>query len=266
METALTTDSGKHEFSTHSAMSMLLWKAWHESRWRFAAAVILLSSLVVYAVLTSPGFLARYNAHFPDKPLPYSAYVWSGLFHYALQGCWVIATVLLAMGGVAQEKAVGSALFTLALPVSRKRVLFARWSMATAQSCVLSLGCAVLISVVSPLAGESYPILQALGFGSLMFVAGSAVLSFSILLSESFRGEFTAMVVGLSGLAAIFLSYKAHVLRGWNVFDVMSGTSVIDPRTQMLVGRVPWHGLAVCLCVALSFYAVTGLLLARSDA
>jgi len=266
METVLTTDSGKHGSNTHSAMSMLLWKAWRESRWLFAAASVLLGSLVVYAVLSSPGFLARYNAHFPDKPLLYSAYVWSGLFHYALQGCWVVAVVLLAMGGIAQEKAVGSALFTLALPVSRKRILLARSGMATAQSFVLGMGCAVLISAVSPFAGESYPILQALGFGILMFVAGSTVLSFSVLLSESFRGEFTAMVVSLSGIAAIFLSYKARVLRGWNVFDVMSGTSVIDQRTQMLLGRMPWEGLTVCLSLAFGFQFLTVLLLSKGDA
>lgn len=259
-------DSGEHGFKAHSATSMLLWKAWRESRLRFVAAAVLLSSLIIYAVLTSPGFLARYNAHFPNKPLLYSAYVWSGLFHYALQGGWLIAAILLAMGGMAQEKAVGSALFTLALPVSRQRILLVRSAMATAQSFVLGIGCAALISVVSPLAGENYPMVQALGFGVLMAIAGSAVLSFSLLLSESFRGEFTAMVIALCGITALFLSYKAHVLHGWNVFDVMSGTSVIDPGTQMLQGSAPWSGLAFCLLLALGFHFLTSVLLSKSDA
>lgn len=258
----MTIDPG---FKAHSAMSMLLWKAWRESRLRFAAAAVLLSSLVVYAVLTSPGFLARYNAHFPRKPLLYSAYVWSGLFHYALQGCWLIAVILLAMGGMAQEKTVGSALFTLALPVSRRRILLVRSGMAAMQSFVLGIGCATLICVVSPMAGQSYPMLQALEFGGLMCVAGSAVLSFSLLLSETFRGEFTAMVIALCGVTALFLSYKAHVLHGWNVFDVMSGTSAIDPGTQMLLGRIPWEGIMICLLLALGFHLITALCLSRQD-
>lgn len=261
----MTIDSEVRGSQAPAVTSMLLWKAWRESRMRFAAAGILLSSLVVYAVLTSPGFLARYNARFPDKPLLYSAYVWSGLFHYALQGCWMIAVVLLAMGGIAQEKSVGSALFTLALPVSRWRILLVRSGMAAMQSFVLGIGCAILICIVSPMAGESYPLLQALEFGALMCVAGSAVLSFSLLLSESFRGEFTALVVGLCGVAAVFLGYKAHVLRGWNLFDVMSGTSAIDPKTQLLLGSFPWEGLAICLLLALGFHLITGLRLSRED-
>jgi hypothetical protein len=41
-------------------------------------------------VFTSPEFLARYNARFPDKPLVYSVYVWSGWFitRFITLGYW----------------------------------------------------------------------------------------------------------------------------------------------------------------------------------
>jgi hypothetical protein len=84
MEIVLTTSSSLPILSPGSRS--ILWKAWRESRARFFCAWVLLTSLVVYAVITSPGFLTRYNAHFPDKPLLYSVYVWTGLFHYALEG------------------------------------------------------------------------------------------------------------------------------------------------------------------------------------
>jgi ABC-type transport system involved in multi-copper enzyme maturation permease subunit len=266
MEIALTTDLQPKASLYSVATKALLWKAWCESRARFIAAAILLASLVIYAVLTSPGFIARYNAHFPEKPLLYSVYVWSGLFHYALQGFWVIAAVLLAMGGLAQEKATGTALFTLSLPVSRRRVLLVRFGVAALQALALGLGSALLVPPISRLVGESYPLPQAVAFGALMSVAGMAVLTFGLLLSELFYGEFTAMVVGLCSAAAIFLAYKAHVLSGWNVFDVMSGTSAIDPSTQMLLGTAPWGGLVLCLVLTLVFLTATAFILHKRDA
>jgi ABC-type transport system involved in multi-copper enzyme maturation permease subunit len=225
----------------------VLWKAWRESRACFFSALVLLTSLVVYAVLTSPGSLARYNTRFPDKPLVYSVYVWTGLFHYALQGLWVMAAFVVALGGLAREKATGVALFSLALPVSRLHLFLIRAAIAWAESIVLGLASALLIPALSLLVGETYPFPQALAFGVWMSAAGFVILAFGLLLSEIFEGEFTAPVVGLCTLTAIFLGYRAHTLRGWNVFDVMSATSSINPHTQLLTGTFHWLDLAICL-------------------
>jgi hypothetical protein len=120
MEIVLTIRSSFQIFSPGSRC--VLWKAWRESRARFFCAWVLLTSFVAYAVLTSPGFLNRYNAHFPDKPLLYSVYIWTGLFHYALEGLWILAALVVALGGLAREKATGVALFSLALPIGRLKL------------------------------------------------------------------------------------------------------------------------------------------------
>jgi thiosulfate reductase cytochrome b subunit len=86
-----------------------------------------------------------------------------------------------------------------------------------------------------------------------------------LLVSEIFEGEFTAPVVGLCSLTAVFLSYKAHTLRGWNVFDVMSATASIDPNTQLLTGAVPWHGLAICLLVSCGLLFIAGAVIRARD-
>jgi ABC-type transport system involved in multi-copper enzyme maturation permease subunit len=225
----------------------VLWKAWRESRARFFCALVLLTSLVAYAVLTSPGFLTRYNTHFPDKPLLYSIYVWTGLFHYALEGLWVLAALVVALGGLAREKATGVALFSLALPVSRLKLFLLRAAMASAESIVLGLASALLIPAISALVGEAYPYTQALAFGLWMSVAGFVILAFGLLISEIFEGEFTAPVVGLCTLTAIFLGYRGHTLRGWNVFDVMSATASINSQNQLLTGAFHWLDLVACL-------------------
>ena len=149
MEIALTTNYRHPYRAIPSGSISVLWKAWRESRGRFFSALVLLASLVVYAVLTSPGFLDRYNTRFPDKPLIYSAYVWTGLFHYALQGMWVLAAFLVGLGGLAREKATGVDLFTLGLPISRRRLFLIRALVAWAESIALGLASAILIPVLS---------------------------------------------------------------------------------------------------------------------
>jgi ABC-type transport system involved in multi-copper enzyme maturation permease subunit len=265
MEIALTTSGINQQQSSWSKGRALVGKAWKESRGRFYAALALLTALVVYAVLTSPGFLARYNARFPDKPLIYSVYVWSGLFHYALQGLWVLAAFVIALGGLAREKAMGVSLFTLGLPVRRQHLFLIRATVAWAESIALGLASALLVPILSFLVGESYPVAQALAFGVLMSAGGLVILAFGLLISEIFEGEFTGPVVGLCTLTAVFLSYKAHTFHGWNVFDVMSATASIDPTTQLLTGAVPWTGLVICLLVSLGLVLTTSVVIRARD-
>lgn len=265
MEIALTTNDSHPDRVFQTGSISVLWKAWRESRGRFFSALVLLASLVVYAVLTSRGFLDRYNTRFPDKALLYSAYVWTGLFHYALQGLWVLCAFVLALGGLAREKMTGVVLFTLGLPVGRLRLFLIRASVAWAESIALGLASAILITELSALVGESYPFRQALTFGALMTAAGLVVVAFGLLLSELFEGEFTSPVTGLCTLLAIFLGYRSHTLPGWNVFDVMSATSSIDPRTQLLAGTFHWFGLAICLLISAVLLLFTGAVIKFRD-
>jgi ABC-type transport system involved in multi-copper enzyme maturation permease subunit len=265
MEIALTISPPRPFQILSPGSRSVLWKAWRESRARFFCALVLLTSLVAYAVLTSPGFLTRYNAHFPDKPLLYSVYVWTGLFHYALEGLWVLAALVVTLGGLAREKATGVALFSLALPVSRLNLFLIRAAMASVESIVLGLTAALLIPALSSLVGEAYPFGQALGFGAWMSGAGLVILAFGLLISEIFEGEFTAAVVGLCSLTVIFLGYRGHVLRGWNVFDVMSATAAINPQTQLLIGTFHWLDLAACLLFSLVLLFTAGAVVKNRD-
>jgi ABC-type transport system involved in multi-copper enzyme maturation permease subunit len=228
----------------------LLWKAWLESRGRFFSALVLLASIVIYAVITGPEYIMRRHGLYPGRPYLYSAYIWGGLFHYALQGLWVVAAFVITLGGLRREKATGAALFSLGLPVTRLRLFLSRSALACAEAVVLGLVPALLIPIVSPFVGESYPFGQALAFGALMSAAGLVIVAIGLLLSEMFEEEFTAAAVGLCALTTIFLSYKAQTLRGWNVFDVMSATSYVDRTTSLLNGSAPWSGLTICLLVS----------------
>ncbi|HEY2039214.1 MAG TPA: hypothetical protein VGG95_06090 [Edaphobacter sp.] len=247
----MTTNSSHSHRALPFWSASIFWKAWRESRGRFFSALVLLTSLVIYAVVISPGFIDHYNTRFPDKPLLYSAYIWSGLFHRALEGLWILAALMIALGGLAREKTTGVALFSLALPVRRLHFFLIRATMAWVESIVLGLASALLIPALSLLVGEAYPFPQALAFGVWMSVAGFVILAFGLLLSEIFEGEFTAPGVGLCSMTAILLGYRGHTLRGWNIFDVMSASVSIDPRTQLLTGTFHWLHLATCLSVSM---------------
>ncbi|MEZ2348289.1 hypothetical protein [Terriglobus sp. RCC_193] len=266
MEIALITEASVVQIDFSSPTTALFWRYWRETRGRFAAALVLLAALVSYAVASSPSFLARYNTRFPDKPLAYSAYVWSGLFHYALQGLWILGAFVLTLGGLSRETASGAGLFTLGLPMKKAHVFLVRACITCLEAIVLGVLPAVLISVSSGLVGQTYPLSQALFFGGVMGVAGLVVVTFGLLLSEIFTGEFTAAVVGLCLLSVVFLSYKAHTLKGWNVFEVMSATASIDPISQLSNWSVPWLGLTACCGASAVLLWVTCQLVKRREA
>ena len=265
MVIALTTDTSNRNKGFQSAGAAVLWRDWQESRGRFFCALALLTSIVIYAVVTGPGYIERRNALAPDKPELYTAYVWGGLFHYALQGLWVLAVLIITLGGLRRESATGRAQFTLGFPITRLHLFLVRAGVACAESFLLGLIPALLIPALSPFVGESYPLTQALAFGTLMSAAGLAIIALGLLLSEIFEGEFTAPVVGLCGLTAIFLSYKAGTLHAWNVFDVMSATASIDPVTRLFNGAAPWAGLAVCLLASFALFVAAGVTIRTRD-
>jgi ABC-type transport system involved in multi-copper enzyme maturation permease subunit len=264
MVIALTTDPSNRRRGFGSAALAVFWKAWQESRSRFFSALVLLASLVIYAVIMGPENVARQHYFYPDRPYFYSTYIW-GFFHYALQGLWILGVYVIALGGLRREKATGVALFSLGLPVTRLRLFLSRSALACAEAIVLGLVSVLLIPTVSFFVGESYPFGQALAFGALMSGAGLVIVAVGLLLSEIFEGEFTAAAAGLCALTTIFLSYKAETLSGWNVFDVMSATSYVDPTTRLLNGSAPWPGLTVCLLVAIILLIAAGVMIRARD-
>jgi ABC-type transport system involved in multi-copper enzyme maturation permease subunit len=265
MVIALTTDPSNRRRGFGSVGIAVFWKAWQESRSRFLSALVLLASVVIYAVITGPESVARQHDLYPGRPYFYSTYIWGGLFHYALQVLWVWAAFVIALGGLRREKATGAALFSLGLPVTRMRLFLSRSAVACAEAIVLGLVSALLIPIVSPFVGESYPFDQALAFGALMSVGGLVIVAIGLLLSEMFEGEFTAAAVGLCALTTIFLSYKTETLSGWNVSDVMSATSYVDRTTRLFNGSAPWLGLAVCLLVSIILLIATGVMIQARD-
>ena len=111
----------------------MLWrKAWLESRSRFLISLLGITALCSYIVYHGNGNALSYTQ------LAYYYFVLrSG--HVALCTLWIVAVTLLMMGGLVREKAVGSASFTLSLPVSRAHLITVRIGTGVIQAVALAV-------------------------------------------------------------------------------------------------------------------------------
>jgi hypothetical protein len=138
----------------------MLWqKAWIESRGRFL--------LGVAATLTACAY-SWYANRLANQGVPRTTFI--------------VFCFLLGMGGLLREHAVGTAPFTLALPVSRLRLVGTRAAVGWIELVALALLASLFTA--SPLSSW------------LLWVAGgSSLFAFAFLASSVLAGEYTPFVV-----------------------------------------------------------------------
>lgn len=100
-----------------------------------------------------------------------------------------------------------TAVFSLALPVSRFRVVVSQIAVGVVELAALTLIPAMLVPGFSMLMHRSYPLSIALHFGVLWFFGGLVIFAASFLLSVVAPGEYTAPVICY--LALIVHTYVA---------------------------------------------------------
>jgi hypothetical protein len=230
---------------------MLWYKSWLETRWRFLIGLALLMCSAAALVFTYPrvrellplaapvevgGELGRRIREAMDLARDYRGYVWSQGFQQNLVNLGTLFAVLLGTGGLLSG---GAALFTLSLPVSRRRLLGTRIAAGLGEWLVLAFVPALLIPLLSPAIGESYSVVAALAHGVCLFVAGTVFFSLAILLSTVFGDVWRPLLIALT-VAVVLAGLEAFWdLSAFGVYRVMSGDAYF--RT----GALPWAGLFV---------------------
>ena len=139
---------------------MLFYKAWLESRVRFFAGVLVTIGIcLIYIRLhltLVPGWIMAMGQ--PKEPKPwwlelgireYGFYLWHFLYENKLQQALVLFAVLFGLGGLSRERVTGVALFSLGLPVSRRKWLVTRTAVAMMQSSLLGLCALLAITIAS---------------------------------------------------------------------------------------------------------------------
>jgi len=222
---------------------MLWFKAWRESRPRFLICAGVVAGICLLEVL----FEGQAREQLGSKLVPnsYVGYVYRLTYAGTARGLFSLFVGVLGLGGLQRECGLGTAAFTLVLPISRLRLILVRAGMGIAQIGAISLLPAAIIPALSRITHQVYPLSQALQFSLLWFVCGIAGFSAWLLASTVFNSDLTALTVcfaiGFLLGAAEQLSPLGTYLPSSNY--VMSGFKMpyLDPNTDLLTGPLPWR-------------------------
>ena len=186
----------------------MLWhKTWRESRTRFLLSALALIAFCVFAVLYEPYIQAGGNVPIPLhlRKGGHSEYIYNLVYSGTAKGLFALLVIFLGLGGLQRERSHRTAVFTLALPVSRFRVIGAQIAVGMIELAVLALLPAVLLSTLCPLIRQSFPWSEGLHFSLLWFACGIVIYSLSFFLAVATVGEYTAPL-------ACYLFLMVHTL------------------------------------------------------
>ena len=235
---------------------MLWYKAWLETRSRFLVCLVtlmLFSGIFVHhaQALLRPEWKSDCNRLlFVNQQF--------------LVIMWILAVVLLGMGGIVREKAFGTSSLTLALPVTRVRLLGVRVALGTVQAIVLAVGPWIAAFFVSTFARKPILLNQVSSYVLLLVGGGLVYFAMAILVSSLVAGEYTAPAIafGLVLLGAIVFDAW---LRQFNVWRLVTGDFSIDRSTYLLSPHLPWAGILASLSVAVLMLLASAMVVQRRD-
>jgi ABC-2 type transport system permease protein len=229
---------------------MLWYKAWLETRSRFLIALIGMVALCSFSVLYGDR-----NVAYEVGSEYYNFVLFEG--HQLLVLMWTLAVTLIMMGGLLREKASGSSSFTLALPVSRGRLMVVRICIGLAQAFALAIVPSVAMFSVSCVFGKTRSFSQAVCYLVLLLGGGVLFFAVAVLVSSLISGEYTAPAVGFGAVIVTAVALSSATLRRYSPWEFMSGARYRSEQTNLLSLPIPWLQAAIYLLVA-------GLLLAIS--
>lgn len=224
---------------------MLWYKAWRETRGRFFLCLAIML-LPVYNFLVWKKFLL------PGEIDDRSFYL-KTLFGYHIGAAliWIFSAILLGLGGLARERAIGSSSLTLTLPVSRTYVVCVRVAVGMCQAITLAIVPWFSYFCISSFRRTPFSMRQAAGCLLILLCGGMVYFAASILISSIVEGEYTAAAAayGVVILAAV-LSENIAMLKGMGPLDLVTGAAYIDKQTSLFSAGLPWAMLLGCLSVS----------------
>ena len=190
-----------------------------------------------------------------DAPMTYIAYIWKSLYNSLGRDIFVILSVILGSGGLLQERAHGTAGFTLALPVSRRSIVFTRAVIGYLGVLAIAAVPIVVVPVTSRYVGEQYPVTQNIGFFFLWAACGAIFYGLTFLLAHRLEGDYISVLLAIPSLMVygvlLDLPWLSQ-MRMLNIFDMINGEDMpfFNEAQHLLVAPLPWVTLAVMLGVS----------------
>ncbi len=219
---------------------MLWYKAWLETRTRFLIALVGTTALCGYRLYglnhIAPSWARLDYYYFALRST-----------HDVLNLLWLCGVTLLIMGGLLQEKSNGSASFTLALPVSRLRLMNVRIGASLLEAAVLLLAPCAVIYAEASLMGPARSISQMLFWIVVKASGGAVFIGTALLISSLVEGTYTAPTISAGILLLFGNALKSYSY--WNPLNFMGGRDYLDAANQVS-GPWPWGHAALYLCIA----------------
>jgi ABC-type transport system involved in multi-copper enzyme maturation permease subunit len=187
-----------------------------------------------------------------DAPMTYVAYIWGSVYNSIGRDIFVILSVILGSGGLLQERAHGTAGFTLALPVSRRRIVYTRAVIGYLGVLAIAAVPIVIVPIASHYIGEPYPVAQNIDFFFLWAGCGAVFYSLTFLLAHRLEGDYISVLLAVPSLmlygAMLNFPWLSR-LRMLNIFDILNGEEMpfFDEARHLLVTPLPWLALAIML-------------------
>jgi hypothetical protein len=234
---------------------MLWYKAWLETRWRFC--FVAGSILFAWAApLWAPLFHLRPPAGIPASRL------WLAV-HMASVLLYIFAAIFLAGSGINSQTTYAatsgfhpSMLFTLSLPVSRRRLLLVRAGLGALQTGVLVAIMAAYTLFARP---EATTAPQFLTYLARAIVCTMAIYALSTLLACVFDEMWQFYGAFLSCIAAFLLQYRISVLSWLSPFRGMSLIS------YPITGPMPWASVIFSLVLTAVLLYASMLIVQRKE-
>jgi hypothetical protein len=223
---------------------MLWYKAWLETRARFCAGLAALLTLGAMIVLRWPE--AGMGSDYPG-------YIRLSWFGSSLMIVAPLYAVMMGLGGIGRVGSCGvpgdDALFTLSLPVTRRRLLAVAAATGALEVAAFTVIPSLSILILSRLAGRDYAAAE-VAIYSLLAVGGSLVFFFlAFLLSAVCRDSLWPGLIGFGTVIVLYLLPRSvRGLAPYNIYDVMRGESYFQH------GTIPWAGLLVALLLAAAMF------------
>jgi hypothetical protein len=225
---------------------MLWYKAWLETRWRFAFLLGCTAALM----------LLPYSLKAPQNR-------WWVAFEIQTAAVGCIAGIYLAGSGINTQTLYsatsgfhGSMLFTLSLPVSRKRLLFVRAALGAAETCLVVLLNEWLALHFRP---DATSFTQALRYGVRALVCTMAVYALSVFVACVLDEMWQFTGVGLVLVAVWFVQLRSALVA---YFSPLRGMSLIS---YPITSGMPWPPLLTSTVAIVAFLWLSVLVVERRE-
>jgi ABC-2 type transport system permease protein len=182
---------------------MLAYKAWCESRVRFLVSAAALAWFCSLFVIFRPGVRDA-------SEMAYVEFITEKIYEGGIRQLFVVFVFVLGTGGLLQERARGSAGFTLSLPVTRTRLLAMRAGVGLAEVVALALMPALVLVIVSPTVHETCPS-SVLALSAQWAAKGAALFALAFLFSAVLAGPYAALTASMALVFAYVLVVRRPV-------------------------------------------------------